>query len=137
MAAYRGFWIICRTCKFPIRLPDRLKMFTGPGDAVRHILLACPACVHVHPYRARSLERTHFRTSDPFRQSAATLYLVRFHCAVRACPSEAAVRAVAANTTSLAQLMGIWKFWKLHARCESGHTLRAPNVSDWVVLRQA
>jgi hypothetical protein len=137
MATYRGFWIICRSCKFPIRLPNGQDVFPGRADAVRQIMLACPVCAHVHPYRSVNLERTHFRTLDPFIRSTAILYLVKFHCAFRSCSSEAAVRAVAASSISVAQLLGVWKFWRLHARCETGHTLRAPDASDWVISRQA
>ncbi len=137
MQTYRGFWIICRSCKFPIRLPDQKRILVAQHPAGHQDLLACPVCANVHVYLAETLERTQFRTPDPFRRSAAIVYLVKFHCAVRSCRSEAAVRAVAATSISVAQLLGIWKFWKLHARCEAGHTLRVPNVSDWVVLRQA
>lgn len=138
MANYQGFWIICRTCEFPIRLPDANKMFVnGRRGAVRKILLACPVCTHVHLYETVNIERIQFRTPDPFGRSTATLYLVKFHCAARSCPSEAAICAVAAASISVAQLLGIWKFWKLHPRCETGHRLRAPSVSSWIVLRQA
>lgn len=137
MRSYRGYWIVCRNCKFPIRLPDTHAAFSGATRRpVRQILLACPVCANVHSYRAKSLETVQFCTPDPFRKGSATIYLAIFCCPVGSCRSKATVRAVAASTVSVARLLEVWKFWKMHVRCKTGHVLHVPNILTWVVIEQ-
>ena len=84
---YRGFWILCRSCLFPVRLP-----YGFPGIFVHDLkektagaVLACPACGHVRRYRRVDLKRVSFRIPDPFRLKKAVLYAVDLGCANRQC----------------------------------------------------
>lgn len=138
MTDYRGCWMVCLTCKFPIRLPEpKERSSIVARRRIRRILLACPVCANVHSYASNSLDAIQFRTADPFRNDSAILYRVLFRCAVGACRRQVAIHAVGATRVSVARLFGVWKFWNLHLRCKTGHLLHAPAQGTWVVSRQS
>jgi hypothetical protein len=129
---YRGFWILCRSCLFPVRLPNEF-----PGIFVRHskeeqasAVLACPACGHVRRYRRADLKTVSFRIPDPFRLKKAVLYAVDLGCANRHCQHTVRIYAVAATTISVASLLELWKHWVIHMRCQ-GHLFRPRSRETW------
>ena len=129
---YRGFWILCRNCLFPVRLP-----YEFPGIAVHDLkekkasaVLACPACGHVRRYRRADLKRVSFRIPDPFRLKKAVLYAVDLGCANRQCQHTVTIYAVAATTVSVASLLELWKHWVIHMRCQR-HPFRPPSRRTW------
>jgi RNase P subunit RPR2 len=129
---YRGFWIICRNCLFPVRLP-----YQRPGISVRNfpdqkrsIVLACPACGHVRRYRPADFKRVDFRMPDPFLMKKAVLYAVNVGCASPHCTNNARIYAVAARTVSVASLLAIWKYWVIHVRCQ-GHPFKPLSRRTW------
>jgi hypothetical protein len=130
---YRGFWIVCRNCFFPIRLPCLLKasLFLGSKGSVT-ILLACPVCAYVEQYNKTELKAVAFRVPDPFRQAKAALYVVEVPCGVPRCNGAARIYAVAAMTVSLTSLLELWKHWVIHARCR-GHSLKPRRSWTWWV----
>jgi len=127
---YRGFWIVCRRCLFPIRLPSMLKTSRYPGP--NRLLLACPVCVHVEPYSGAELRAIAFRVPDPFRQGRATLYAVEVPCDAPHCEGRARIYAVAATTLSVMSLLELWKHWVIHAPCRN-HSFRAGRRWTWGV----
>jgi hypothetical protein len=130
---YRGCWVVCRSCLFPIRLPALLKM--SPSAEASHwipMLLACPACAHVEQYRGSELKAVAFRIPDPFGQKKAALYEVEVPCGVRQCEGKARIYAVAAARLSITVLLEVWKHWVIHARCH-GHVLRPSRCWTWGV----
>jgi len=131
---YRGFWIVCHTCLFPIRLPYVSgKRSQGSGiDAGRPLLLACPVCAHVRQYRRVEIKAVAFRMPDPFRQKRAVLYAVEVPCGIPRCDSMARIYAVAATSVSVALLMELWKHWVIHARCQ-GHSFKPLPSRAWSV----
>jgi hypothetical protein len=135
---YRGFWIVCRTCLFPIRLPylpGTSFRRNGPS-ASRTILLACPVCAHVRQYRGTEVKIIAFRIPDPFRQKRAVLYTVEVPCGIPRCDGTARIYAVAATTVSVAWLLELWKHWVIHARCQ-GHSFKPLPRRTWVVCGAA
>ena len=133
MAIHGGYWSVCQTCGFPIRLPNSKKWPDGPSNRQRRVLLACPVCLNVHTFDPKKLEAVRFRIPDPFRAHSAILYRVVFRCGKRSCSSKADIRAMAAAETSVAELLGIWRFWNLHVRCSDGHGFRVPSLATWVI----
>ena len=129
---YRGFWILCRSCLFPVRLPSEFPgifvddFIQKKGSAV----LACPACGHVRRYRSADLERVSFRIPDPFRLKKAVLYAVDLGCANRHCQHTVRIYAVAATTVSVALLLEVWKYWVIHVRCQ-GHRFKPVSRRTW------
>lgn len=102
---FRGFWILCRSCLFPVRLPYEFPAifvhdFKGKKASA---VLACPACGHVRRYRRADLKTVSFRIPDPFRLKKAMLYAVDLGCANRHCQHTVRICAVAATTVSLAR----------------------------------
>ena len=132
--AYRGSWIICRSCLFPIRLPYLMRIaFQCEGQAPnRSILLACPVCAHVRQYRGAELEMVGFRIPDPFRQKRVVLYRVEVACAMPRCAATARIYAVGATTISVAALLQLWKHWVIHLRCQ-GHAFKPLHRRTWAV----
>ena len=131
---YRGLWIICRTCLFPIRLPSGRKTplprnGLNPGPAV---LVACPVCAHVRPYQRAELKAVSFRIPDPFRHKRAVLYAIEVGCVKPRCHTETTIYAVAAKDVSVASLLEVWKYWVIHARC-GGHGFKLPPRRTWSV----
>jgi hypothetical protein len=131
---YRGFWIVCRTCLFPIRLPY---VSGNPSrrsglNASRTLLLACPVCAHVRQYRRAEVKVVAFRMPDPFRQKRAVLYTVEVPCGIPRCDGTARVYAVAATTVSVALLLELWKHWVIHTRCQ-GHSFKPLPRREWAV----
>jgi hypothetical protein len=131
---YRGFWIVCRSCLFPIRLPY------VSGDPSRRggiqvrgtMLLACPVCAHVRQYRRVDVKAVVFRMPYPFRQKKALLYAVEVPCGIPRCDRRAKIYAVGATTVSVALLMELWKHWVIHARCQ-GHSFKPLPRRAWSV----
>lgn len=122
---YRGCWIVCHYCLFPIRLPFPLKVSFGPEkNRSIPILLACPACAHVEQYRGTELKAIAFRIPDPFRQKKAALYVVEVPCRIPGCDGTAKICAVAATSVSIALLLELWKHWVIRAHCR-GHSFEA------------
>lgn len=131
---YRGLWIVCRTCLFPIRLPRLLGAppgHNGPNPTLE-TLLACPVCAHVRKYRRANVKIIAFRIPDPFRQKRAVLYTVEVPCAIQGCDGTARIYAVAAASVTVALLLEVWKHWVIHARCP-GHSFRPLPRRTWVV----
>lgn len=130
---YRGQWIICRNCLFPIRLPSLLEaaMHLGATGSIP-ILLACPACAYVEPYSGLELKATVFRIPDPFRQKKAALYVVNIPCRVPYCTRTARIHAVAATTLSVTSLLELWQHWVIHAPCRN-HSFKAHQSWTWGV----
>ena len=129
---YRGFWIICRNCLFPVRLPyerQRLSVRNLP-EQKRSIVLACPACGHVRRYRPADLKTVDFGIPDPFLMNKAVLYAVNVGCANRHCTHRARIYAVGATTVSVASLLAVWKYWVIHVRCQ-GHPLKPLSPRTW------
>src|SRR3954454_12486070 len=129
---YRGCWILCRSCLFPVRLPREF-----PGIFVHDFkekkaraVLACPACGHVRRYRRADLKTVSFRIPDPFRLKKAVLYAVDLGCANRQCQDTVRIYAVAATTVSVASLSELWKHWVIHMRCQ-GHPFRPLSRRTW------
>jgi len=134
---YRGFWIVCRYCLFPIRLPSLLKTSAFVSRSSR-ILLACPVCAHVEQYSSTELRAIAFRIPDPFRRDKATLYAVEVPCRVPHCRGKTWVYAVAATSLSVTSLLEQWKRWIIHSPCRN-HSFRARQCWTWGVygVRQA
>jgi hypothetical protein len=128
---YRGFWIVCHNCLFPIRLPSLLKGSLCLSRSNRP-LLACPACAHVEQYRSAELRAITFRIPDPFGQEKATLYAVEVPCRVPHCKGTARIYAVAASTLSVMSLLDLWKYWVIHSPCRN-HSFRARRCWTWGV----
>jgi hypothetical protein len=129
---YRGFWIVCRNCLFPIRLPNLKTSPSFANNGSIGILLACPVCAHVKPYRGAALEAVAFRIPDPFRQKKAALYVVEVPCRISHCDQKAKIYAVSATTVSVTSLLELWKHWVIHARCP-GHFFSARRYWTWGV----
>jgi hypothetical protein len=129
---YRGFWIVCRNCSFPVRLPSLLKSSLGLSSS-NHLLLACPVCARVEPYRGAELRAIAFRgIPDPFRKEKATLYAVDVPCGVPHCAAAARIYAVAAAAVSVTSLLELWKHWVIHASCRN-HSFKARRCWTWGV----
>ena len=87
---YRGFWILCRSCLFPVRLP-----YQSQGHIYSRFLRAKaerrirdgPACGHVRCYRRADLKTVSFRIPDPFRRKKAVLYAIDLGCRKPALPT--------------------------------------------------
>ena len=130
---YRGCWIVCRNCWFPIRLPPRLKAslrLENLGSIT--ILLACPACAYVEQYKKTEFKAVAFRIPDPFREARAALYLVEVPCGIPRCNRAARIYAVAARTLSVSSLLELWKHWVIHTRCRD-HSFRPRRSWTWGV----
>lgn len=134
---YRGCWVVCSTCKFPIRLPHlpRTTFLRKWRDPNRIILLACPVCVHVGQYRKAEFETVGFRVPDPFRRKRASLYAIEVPCAIPHCDKTARIYAVAATTVSVTSLLELWKHWVIHASFCSGHSFKPFSRRTWSVCR--
>lgn len=129
----RGFWIVCRNCAFPIRLPYYLKTpLCDESSRSVPVLLACPVCGYVERYSGAELEAIAFRVPDPFRQKKATLYIVNVPCGVHHCERTARIHAVAATTMSVTSLLELWKHWVIHAPCRN-HRFKARQCWTWGV----
>jgi len=129
----RGYWIVCRCCSFPIRLPQLLKVQIHPNKAgLTPILLACPVCAHVEPYNGTELKPIAFRIPDPFDQKKAALYQVEVPCGTLHCEGKARIFAMAAASVSITALLKLWKHWAIRARCH-GHLLKPRRCSTWGV----
>lgn len=129
---YRGFWIICRSCLFPVRLPygrQGLSVRNFP-EQKRSITLACPACGHVRRYRPVDFKTVDFRIPDPFLMKRAVLYAVNVGCASPRCKNNARIYAVAARTVSVASLLAVWKYWVIHVRCQR-HAFKPLSRRTW------
>jgi len=129
---YRGFWILCRSCLFPVRLP-----YEFPGIFVHDLIekkasavLACPACAHVRRYARADLTTVSFRIPDPYRLKKAALYAVDVDCANRHCQHTVRIYAAGATTVSVASLLEVWKHWVIHVRCQ-GHPFRPLSHRTW------
>jgi|SRR6185437_10482877 hypothetical protein len=129
-----GCWIVCRMCRFPVRLPRRLLSIATLSSRAR-LLLACPVCGHVYKYGISNFEQVRFRTSDPFLNHRAVLYSVNFSCGTSACGKQAEIMAVGAEDISIAFLLNVWSHWTLHVGCRGGHQLKCPAVVYWEISR--
>ena len=130
---YRGCWIVCRNCFFPIRLPSFLKTpLCFENTRSIPILLACPVCARVEQHRRTDFEAIPFQIPDPFRLEKAALYVVEIHCGVQHCDGTARIYAVAATTLSVTSLLELWKHWKIQAPCRS-HSFKACKSWTWGV----
>jgi hypothetical protein len=130
---YRGYWIICHCCLFPIRLPHLLKLSLCIEKKLSiPILLACPVCAHVEEYSGTELKAIAFRIPDPFGQKKAALYEVEVPCGIPRCNRKARIYAVAATSVSIAVLLELWKRWVVRARC-NGHFLKPSRSWTWGV----
>jgi len=120
---YRGFWIICRNCFFPIRLPYEPQEIFVPSfsEQKSSVVLACPVCAQAGLYRRADVETVGFRIPDPFRLKKAVLYAVEVGCASSHCQNEARIYTVAATAVSVASLLGVWKHWVIHLPCQGHH----------------
>lgn len=129
---YRGFWILCRSCLFPVRLPYEFPAILVHDfkEKKASAVLACPACGHVRRYRRADFKTVSFRIPDPFRLQKAVLYAVDLGCANRHCQHIVRIYAVAATTVSLASLLEVWKHWVIHMRCQ-GHSFRPLSRRTW------
>jgi hypothetical protein len=129
---YRGFWIICRSCLFPVRLPyEPQGMFVHDfPEPKRSIVFACPACAHARRYRREDFKTVDFRIPDPFRAKKAVLYAVDVSCASPHCTNNARIYAVGATTVSLASLLEVWKHWLIHVPCR-GHSFKPLSRRTW------
>lgn len=138
MSTY-GYWIICRTCRFPIRMPrtpGRHSPSRSKGPPP-HLVLACPVCGHVHKYTTSHFERVAFHIPDPFRNHRAILYSIAFPCAISACPNWATIFAIGAEDVSVALLLTLWRHWSIHVRCPQHHFLKPAAVVYWTISRVA
>ena len=133
---YRGFWILCRSCLFPVRLPYKFPAIFVHDfkEKKASAVLACPACGLVRRYRRADLKTVSFRIPDPFRLKKAALYAVDLGCANRDCQHAVRIYAVAATTVSLASLLEVWKHWVIHMRCQ-GHPFRPLSRRTWGIYR--
>lgn len=130
---YRGYWIVCHCCLFPIRLPHQLKASLCPEKSCSiSILLACPVCAHVEHYDGTELKSIAFRVPDPFREEKAALYVVEVPCRIPRCKGTAKICAVAATSVSLTVLLELWKHWVIRARCRD-HFLKPRQRWTWGV----
>jgi hypothetical protein len=131
---YRGGWIVCSTCLFPIRLPhlSRRPFPRNWPQSGLTILLACPVCAHVRRYRGTEVETIVFRIPDPFRQKKAVLYAVEVQCGIPRCHGAAKIYAVAPTTVSIVSLLELWKHWVIHKRCE-GHSFKPLPRRAWAI----
>lgn len=129
---YRGFWILCRSCLFPVRLPYQSQgiFIRDFSEQKRSVAFACPACGHVRCYRRADLKTVSFRIPDPFRRKKAVLYAIDLGCRNRHCQHTARIYAVAATTVSVASLLEVWKHWVIHVRCQ-GHPFRPLSRRTW------
>lgn len=130
---YRGFWIVCRICMFPIRLPYSLKTslrLEKTNSTAIH--LGCPVCAHVEQYSKTELKVVAFRVPDPFRQKKAVLYVVEVPCGTARCQGTAKIYTVAAANISISSLMELWKYWVIQAHCP-GHSFKARRRWTWGV----
>ena len=134
---YRGCWVVCRTCMFPIRLPylPKKKLLRKWLDPSRTILLVCPVCVHVGEYQKREFQIIGFRIPDPFSRRRASLYAIEVPCAIRHCGKTARIYAAAAATVSVTSLLELWKHWVLRAPPCRGHTFKPFPRRTWSVSR--
>jgi hypothetical protein len=134
---YREFWIVCRNCLFPIRIPSLLKNFLSLSYSNR-LLLACPVCAHVEQYRGAEFRAIAFRIPDPFQQEKATLYAVEIPCGIPHCEGTIWIYAAAATSLSVRALLDLWKHWVIHASCRN-HFFKARRCWTWGVygVRQA
>ena len=128
----RGFWIICRNCLFPVRLPYERRGISVRKfpEQQRSIVLACPTCGHVRRYRPADLKTVDFRIPDPFLMKKAVLYAVNVGCASPHCTNNARIYAVGARTVSVASLLAVWKYWVIHVRCQ-GHFFKPLSRRTW------
>jgi hypothetical protein len=129
---YRGFWIVCRNCLFPIRMPSLLETSLWAENSRSILLLACPICAHVEQYSRAGLKAIAFRIPDPFRQGKAALYAVEIPCGARHCEETARIYAVAATTLSVMSLLELWKHWVIHAPCRN-HSFKLRRSWTWGV----
>ncbi len=131
--SYRGSWIVCHTCLFPIRLPYLLKksLYVEKTSSIA-ILLACPVCAHVDQYRMTELRAVAFRVADPFRQKKAVLYVVEVPCGIPRCHGTVKIYTVAAISISISSLLELWKYWTMHVHCR-GHSFRPRRRWTWGV----
>jgi hypothetical protein len=129
---YRGFWIICRVCLFPIRLPDAAPFLRPDYRRTPPILFACPACAHLRQYQGIDFRIVQFRIPDPFREKRAVLYKVEVPCGIPRCESIAGIYAVGAASISVAALLKLWKYWLIHGRCQ-GHRFKPLPYRTWTV----
>lgn len=129
-----GCWIVCRTCRFPVRLPREL-LITVSLAFQPYLVLGCPLCGHVYKYRTSNFERVRFRAPDPFLSGHAVLYSVNFPCAVSACNTREEVLTVGAEDVSVASLLNFWKHWTMHVRCPERHLLKSPPLVYWEIFR--
>jgi hypothetical protein len=129
---YRGFWIICRNCSFPIRLPyEPHGVFVhGFSEQNSTVVLACPVCAQAVLYRRADVETVGFRIPDPFRSKKAVLYTVEVGCASSQCQNEVRIYAVAATSVSVASLLEVWRYWVIHLRCP-GHPFKPRPRRMW------
>lgn len=134
---YRGCWVVCSTCMFPIRLPylPKTTFVHKWRDPSRTILLACPVCVHVGQYRKAEFETVGFRVPDPFRRKRASLYMVEVPCAIPHCDKTARIYAVAAATVSVASLLELWRHWVIRVSSCRGHSFKPFPRRTWLVCR--
>ncbi len=132
---YRGSWILCRNCLFPVRLPSEPHgiLVRDFFEHSRLVALACPACGHVRCYRSADLKTVGFRIPDPFHLRRAVLYALDLGCANRHCHHTVRIYAVAAATVSVASLLEVWKHWVMHLRCE-GHSFRPLSRRTWGIV---
>jgi len=132
---YRGCWIICSTCLFPIRLPylPKTKFLHKWQHPTHAILLACPVCLHVGQYRKREFEMVAFRVPDPFHRKRASLYVIEVPCAIPHCDKTVKIYAVAAATVSVASLLKLWSHWVIRASSCRGHSLKPFPRRTWSV----
>jgi len=128
---YRGFWIVCRNCLFPVRLPSLLKTSLSLSRS-NSLLLGCPVCAHVEQYSGAELRAIAFRIPDPFLQEKATLYAVEVPCGVLQCNGKARIYAVAATTLSVISLLEVWKHWAIRVPCRN-HSFKARRCWTWGV----
>ena len=134
---YRGCWVVCRTCMFPIRLPylPKKKLLRKWLDPSRTILLVCPVCVHVGEYQKREFQIIGFRIPDPFSRRRASLYAIEVPCAIPLCGKTARIYAVAAATVSVTSLLELWKHFVLRASPCRGHIFKPFPRRTWAVSR--
>ena len=132
---YRGFWIICRDCSFPIRLPyEPHGVFVHTfSEQKSSVVLACPVCAQAGLYRRADVETVGFRMPDPFRSKKAVLYTVEVGCASSQCQNEVRIYAVASTSLSVASLLEVWKYWVIHLRCP-GHPFRPLSRRTWGIF---
>jgi hypothetical protein len=129
---YRGFWILCPSCLFPVRLPyGSSRIFVHDFiEKKASAVFACPACGRVRRYRRADLKTVSFRIPDPFCLKKVVLYAVDLGCATQHCRESVRIYAVAATTISVASLLEVWKHWVIHVRCQE-HPFRPLSRKTW------